>query len=414
MTLLRIAWRNLWRGWRRSAVVLSAVAVGLCACLVLIGWSHGWVSQMADTAVSTRLSLLAVHAAGYQANPDVARALSDDGAALARALERFPGAHVSPRVLGDGLAQSARQSARIALLGVDPEREARVSMVADSFVEGGFPQATPDGVARALPGVALGRDLAETLRVRLGEKVVLHTPGENGLGAFRVSGIFHTPSAGFDKSTAFVRLEDAQRLLGIPGRVHELAIALDDRDRLPQLTAFANAELPALVPGQSLEVLSWKEREPRLAAMLGLMADTAWIAYATMFAGMAFGIANALLMSVYERMREFGVLRSLGLPARDLVWLVLLESVLLTVGGALCGVGIGAGAVALLRRTGIDLALFSESMAQFGAGARVYPELQRADFWSPVGLAFLTALLAAIWPAWHAARLRPAEALRHV
>jgi putative ABC transport system permease protein len=414
MTLVRIAWRNLWRGWRRSAVVLSAVAVGLCACLVLIGWSHGWVRQMADTAVSTRLSLLAVHAAGYQEDPDVALSLADDGAPLAQAIARFPGAHVSPRVLGDGLAQSARQNARISLFGVDPAREAQVSMVGDCFREGGFPQATAEGGARALPGVAVGRELADTLRIRLGEKIVLHTPGENGLGAFRVSGIFRTPSAGFDKTSVFIRLEDAQRLLGIPGRVHELAIALDDPRQLPELIAFARAELPRRSPGESLEILPWKEREPRLAAMLELMANTAWIAYATMFAGMAFGIANALLMSVYERIREFGVLRSLGLPARDLVWLVLLESLALTVGGTLLGVGVGAAAVALLSRVGIDLALFSESMAQFGAGARVYPQLEHADFWSPVGLALLTALLAAIWPAWHAARLRPAEALRHV
>src|SRR5215471_16579679 len=114
-TLVRIAWRNLWRGWRRSAVVLSAIAVGLTACLVLVGWSHGWVKQIADSAVSTRLALLAVHAAGYQANPEVERTLSDDGRELAAALERFPGAAVSPRVVGDALAQSPRQSARVTL-----------------------------------------------------------------------------------------------------------------------------------------------------------------------------------------------------------------------------------------------------------------------------------------------------------
>jgi ABC-type lipoprotein release transport system permease subunit len=412
--LLQIAWRNLWRGWRRSAVVLSALTVGLAACLVLVGWSHGWVRQMVDSAVSTKLALLAVHARGYQANPDVERTLGEGGRALVAAIERFPGAAASPRALGDGLVQSARESARVVLVGVLPEREARVSAVARSFVAGGFPEATPIGVGHGLPGVAIGAALAETLKVRLGDKVVLHAPGETGLGAFRISGIFRTQSQGFDKSQAFLHLEDAQRLLGAGDGVHEIAIALADPRELPALTAFALAELPRVRPDEPLEVLTWKEREPRLAAMLDLMASTAWIAYAMMFAGMAFGIANALLMSVYERIREFGVLRSLGLPARQLVWMVLIESLLLTLGGALLGLGLGVSAVWLMGRVGVDLAGFSGGLSQLGVGATVYPRLEALDLVSPLGLALGTALLAAIWPAWKAASLRPAEALRHV
>ncbi|MFI5317827.1 MAG: ABC transporter permease [Myxococcota bacterium] len=411
---MRIAWRNLWRGWRRSAVVLSAIAVGLAACLLLVAWSHGWLRQIVQTAVSTRLSLLAVHAQGYQANPDLERALADGGRALAEAIERFPGASASPRVLGDGLAQSSRQSARVAIVGVEPEREARVSVVASSFLSGGFPEATPVGVGRGLPGVALGEALADELKLRLGEKLVLHAPGESGLGAFRISGIFRSASNGFDKTTVFLRSADAQRLLGLGDRVHEIAISLDDPRQLDALAAFARAELPRVRPGESIEVLTWQEREPRLAAMLGLMADTAWIAYAIMFAGMAFGIANALLMSFYERIREFGVLRSLGLPAAQLVWLVLLESLLLTLGGSALGLAAGSAAVLLLERVGVDLAVFSHALAQFGLGSKVYPHLEPADVVSPLGLALVTALLAAAWPAWKAARLRPAEAVRHV
>jgi ABC-type lipoprotein release transport system permease subunit len=248
--------------------------------------------------------------------------------------------------------------------------------------------------------------------VKLGDKLVLHAPGETGLAAFRVAGVFRTGSIGFDKATVFLELADAQHLLGLGDRVHELAVALDDPRRLPELAAFAQAELPRARTGESVEALTWKEREPRLAAILDLMTNTAWITYATLFAGMAFGIANALLMAVYERMREFGVLRSIGLPARDLVWLVLIESLLLTVGGALLGVALGAGAVAWMSRSGVNLAVFAEGLTQLGAGATIYPRLEQEDFMWPLVLAFATALIAAVWPAVHVARLRPAEALR--
>lgn len=410
--LVRIAWRNLWRGWRRSAVVLSAISVGLFASLTLIAWGHGILRQVVDTAVATRLALLAVHADGYQLDPDVGRSLGGGGRAVADAVERFPGAHASPRVLGDGLAQSARQSAHVALVGVEPQREARVSAVGGAIVAGGFPVATPDGVARGLPGALLGAELAEQLKVGLGEKIVLHAPGESGLGAFRVSGLFRTASPDFDKSTVFLRTEAAQKLLGVGDRVHEIAISLDDPRRLGELDAFAKAELPRLAGGEALEIQTWQEREPRLASLIDLMSSTGWVAYATVFAGMAFGIANALLMSVFERIREFGVLRSLGLPARRLIALVLLESCFLTVGGALLGVGLGVAFVKLLEHYGVSGDAFAGAGA-LSVGPRVYPSLEASDWVSPLALAVATAFLAAIWPAVKAARLRPAEAVRH-
>jgi putative ABC transport system permease protein len=144
------------------------------------------------------------------------------------------------------------------------------------------------------------------------------------------------------------------------------------------------------------------------------MTNTAWVGYAAVFAGMTFGIANALLMSVYERIREFGVLRALGLRASQLVWLVLMEAVLLTVGGALTGIGFGVACVLALERVGVDLGDFASGLGRLGVAPVVYPTLEGADLVTPLLLALGTALLAAIWPAWKAARLRPAEAIRHV
>jgi len=379
-------------------VVLCAVSVGLFASLSLVAWGHGLLNQVVQTAVATRLSLLAIHAKGYQADPDVGLALADGGRQLAALVERFPGAHASPRALGDGLAQSARQNAHVTLVGVIPEAERRVSVVGNSIVAGDFTQPTPGGGVRALPGALLGSELADDLRVGVGEKIVLHAPGESGLGAFRVSGLFHSASPDFDKGTVFLRLEDAQRLLGVGDRVHEIAVALDDARALDRLDAFAKAELP---------------REPRLASLLDLMSSTAWIAYATVFAGMAFGIANALLMSVFERIREFGVLRSLGLQGRQLVELVLLESLILTLGGAALGVGLGVAFVLVLGHTGVSGDAFAGA-GVLSVGPRVYPRLESGDWLSPFALAVVTAALAAIWPAVKAARLRPAEAVRHI
>lgn len=413
-TLVVIAWRNLLRGWRRSAVVLLAISVGLASCMLLVGWSQGLMRQMVDNAVSTTLGHLTVFAQGYRENPDVQRNLPDGGQAIAAALERFPGAHASPRLLGDGLLQSSRRSSRVVLVGVDPLREARVSIVAQALVAGNLPRAATHAGSRRLPGIAIGAAMADRLRVKLGDKLVVHAPGEAGLGAFRVSGVFRTASSEFDRSHAYVRLEDAQRLLALPGRVTEVVALLDDADGLLALQAFAAGELARELPGVPADVLTWSEREPRMAAMLGLMANMTWIIYGAVFLAMAFGIANALLMMVYERIREFGVLRALGLQSSRLIALVVLESVVMTVAGALVGLAVGIPIVLWLGEVGLDLTRFAEGLTEFGIGTTIYTRIEPRDVVLPVVVALITGVVAAVWPAWKAVRLRPAEAIRHV
>jgi ABC-type lipoprotein release transport system permease subunit len=412
--LLRIAWRNLLRSWRRSAIVISAVSVGLIGCLLLMAWTVGMFNQMSDTAVRTQLAHVAVHSAGYHANPDLKRSLPELWRTIVRELSARPGVRSSPRLTGEGLIQSARRSSRTALVGVIPALERRVSSVAESVIEGTYFEIPPSGRASRLPSIVIGIELAERLRVGLGDKVVVRGPGEAGLGAFRVGGLYRTVSSAFDRVFVFMRIEDAQRLLNTGDRATEVVAILDDPGVLPAFISWARERLSQVFPDQQLEVLSWQEREPRIAAILSMTDEIRWIFYSFVFVAMAFGIANALLMAVYERIREFGVLRSLGLRARRLVVLVLLESLLLTLVGTFVGLAVGFAVVAWIGEVGIDLSLFSEALRELGIGVRVYPALDPLDIVVPIAFAGGTAAVAAVWPALKAARLRPAEAVRHV
>ena len=414
MTTLLLAWRNLMRGWRRSLVVVAGVAVGLSGCLAIVAWSNGLVRQMTDGAVQTWLAHVAVHARGYSRSPDIALALPAEAGRIVERLPAGSGAHASPRLRGEGLVQSARRSVRALIAGVDPERESRVSIVAQSIVAGSFLGDAGPRSARALPPVVIGSEMAQRLRVGVGDRVVLRVPGDVGAGAFRVRGLYRTASTAFDRSAAFVRLDDAQRLLEAPGRLTEVAVLLARPDEIEAFRDRVRAGLAQGLPGIEVEVLTWQEREPRLAAMLGLMGQMGWVLYAVIFAAAAFGIANALLMAVYERIREFGVLRSLGLRAGRLLRLVVVESLMLTLGGTALGLGLGVLLTLWLADVGIDLALFSDALGEMGVGRRLHPSLAPQDLVAPVVLAGATAVLAGLWPALKASRLRPAEALRHV
>jgi ABC-type lipoprotein release transport system permease subunit len=160
-------------------------------------------------------------------------------------------------------------------------------------------------------------------------------------------------------------------------------------------------------------VLTWSDREPRMAAMLALMANLTWIIYGAVFVAMAFGIANALLMMVYERIREFGMLRALGLQASRLLVLVLLESIVMTVVGTCSGSRSASRSCSGSARSA-STCRASPRADEFGIGTTVYTRIEPRDLILPVVVALITAVLAALWPAWKAVRLRPAEAIRHI
>jgi ABC-type lipoprotein release transport system permease subunit len=413
--LLRLAWRNLWRSWRRSAIVLAAVCVGLAACVLMVAWAIGMFEQVTENAIRLRLSHLAVLARGYSADPDPSRSLPDDARPLREVVAALPGVRASARLVGEGLVQSPRSALRVALVGVEPKSEAAISSVPRSIAEGAWlPPQAARRAGRSLPALVIGRAMAEGLRVGVGDKVVIHVAGEAGLGAFRVVGLYQAASAEFERSFAYVRLGDAQRLLALPGAVTEIAIDLDAPETSAAVQATLAAEAARVWPAVPVEVLRWQEREPRLATLSQMMQDTSWIMYAAVFIATAFGIANVLLMSIYERTREFGVLRALGLKGGSLLALVLLESLLLTLLGTALGLALALPVVLWLGAVGLDLAAFSEGLREMGVGSRVHFRLGARDLLRPVGIATITALVAAFWPALRALRLRPADALRQL
>jgi len=402
--LWRMAWRNAWRNPRRTAVVVTAVAVGIAGVVLTMAVNYGMVVQMMETAISTELGHLQIHAAGFDQNPELAVRLEDGGDAGAEALAGLGGvAAWARRVRAEGLITSPRSSAGVRVVGIEPEREAEVSIIARSVREGRY----LDGVPRR---VLVGEKLARRLEVDVGDKVVLSVQdlaGDLGAEALRVAGIFKTPMGELDGGTVFVRIDEGQALFGLGRAVSEIVVVADDRARVPALREALAARLPGA------EVRSWKELRPVLVYLVKLFDQMALWLYVAAFVAMAFGIANVLLMAVYERIREIGIMMAVGMKGRRLVVMIVAESLLVTLLGLALGfAGAVAGVWAL--QDGIDLSFFAEGLSAFGVGTRLVPVLRWADFTVPMAVALVTALVASAWPALHAVRFRPAEAVRRV
>lgn len=401
-SILRLAWRNVGRNPRRTGIVITAVAVGIAGTLLSMAIFYGMMQQMVDNAIQTDLGHLQIHARGYDADPEIGLLLEEGGRAEIRALAGDPAVRAfAPRIRGEGLVTSPSASVGVRVLGVDPQRERLLSLVADSLVEGSY--------LAAARRVLLGEGLARRLAVEVGDKIVISAQdlsGDMTGEALRVGGIFRTPLAALDRGTLFLSLDEAGRLFGLGSGISEVVVLGGARDEIPALQARVLAALP------EREVRRWDELQPLLRYMLDTMDQMAWGLYLTIFIAMSFGIANVLLMAIFERIREIGILLAVGLSRSRLVLMVVSESICVTLLGL--GVGFGlAGLCLLLLSDGIDLSAFSEGLGAFGMGTRIVPALSVQDLTIPTVVALITALLASAWPALRAVRLRPAEAVRH-
>jgi ABC-type lipoprotein release transport system permease subunit len=255
----------------------------------------------------------------------------------------------------------------------------------------------------------MGERLARRLQVDVGDKVVVSVQ-EVGGGltgqALRIGGLFRTASSELDQGTLVLRIDEAQQLFGLGDGVNEVvALAQSDRE-IEALRAGV-----ATLLGDVAEVRSWEELQPLLVYMVDTFDSMAWAVYGAVFIAMAFGIANVLLMAVYERTREIGMMRAMGMRKQRVVALIVIESLLVVLFGLVVGNALALASLWALG-DGIDLSAYAEGLGMFGVGARILPVVRGDDFAIPLAVASLSALIASLWPAIRAARLRPADALR--
>ncbi|NQZ99888.1 MAG: ABC transporter permease [Myxococcales bacterium] len=404
MLTLRLAWRNVWRNPRRSFVVVTAVAVGVAGVILTMAVNYGMVVQMVETAIITELGHIQVHAQGFEEKPEISVRLEDGGRQVIQALDAAVDVRAySRRIRGEGLVSSPRASAGVRVWGVEPGRESQISLVSRSITDGRY-------LGAELRRIVLGEELASRLKVGVGDKVVLSVQelsGDLTGEALRVGGLFKSPSSELDRGSVFIRLEEAQGLFGLGDAVSEVVVLATSRANIEPLRVALDGETG------DAEVKSWEDLQPVLVYFVEVFDQMAIAVYVAVFVAMAFGIANVLMMAVYDRMREIGILLSIGMSRSRLVVMIVVESVLITLVGVNAGFVISLLSVYALR-DGIDLSAFSEGLAYFGVGSRILPVVRATDFVIPTFVALVTALISSAWPALRAVRFRPADAIRRV
>jgi putative ABC transport system permease protein len=400
--LLSIALRNTLRHRRRTLLTGAAIVLGVAAAVFLDGWVNGFLDLILRNA-DTGTGAIQVHHRGWRsADADPLQLdLPEDPALLAR-LASLPGVTaVTPRIGFEALVGNGTAATLGLVTAIDLSRELAVCPER-------FTAARSAGLSGRHPdGAVLGRALGEALGAGTGGSLTLLATTRAGASNaldIEVESLAGTTTPLDSKRMVVVALPLAQELLGMKGRVTEYALAVE---RLDEVEAVARAARTAL--GEDYEVATWWDLLPQIVDAFLLTRAVLGVILGVLLVLAASGIASTMLMAVHERVREIGTLLALGVRRRRVLALFLVESGAIGLAGGALGAGVGSLLVVLLHRRGIAFPPPGSDVA-----ALLRPWAGPGFVLATALAAALGAVLAALYPAWKASRLTPADALRAV
>ena len=404
LTLVKLAWRNIFRNKRRTLIASIAIGIGLTALIFIDAFMIGMAETMIRTATASFLGDAQIHREGFRDTQEVSLTIQ----ALDKVTENLAKEdiveHWTQRTLAFGMITSPASVSAINLVGVHPPTEKFLSLIDNAITEGAYFEGDNSR------DIVIGAKLAEILEIGLGDRVVVTVAqaesGDLSQEMFRVSGIYRFVGEEMNSGMAFVRIEKAQEMLAIGNRIHEIAlkftsIAYTQDSTLPFWDTYSQ---------HGNEALSWTELMSQLTVVLEMTKYSKYIMGAILFGVVVFGIINTLFMSLYERMFEFGVLRAVGTRPFGMARIMLFEA------GALAIVSIGLGSVlgflvtALLAHTGFDytgIEMMGVTMQEF-----IYPVLEVQQFIIYPISVFVFTIIAGLYPARHVAKMAPVDAMR--
>jgi ABC-type lipoprotein release transport system permease subunit len=404
---LRLAWRNIWRHRRRTIIIVLAMGLAL-AMMMYDGLVDGFNNAIYGNAIRVLGGNIQVRAEGYRekvdSNPLIP--LPNDEAVVQAAVADPAVTAAFRRIQTGGLLSNREGAFPLSIIGIEPENEAPVSLVAENIVDGRWLTGTDED------SILVGRGLADVMDIKVGDRITMvgsDSHKQNRQRTMTVIGIYDLGMPTIEKQTVYISLAEAQSLFDLRGQSTEVQINLKDLGHEAPVVEALKIALPGY------EVASWAENYPELSTAItskNFVMDI-FSVIIQLIAGI--GVLNLLLMAVFERTREIGLLGAMGLKPRQIATLFILEGTMIGVVGVVAGVLFGITFNSGFGQVGFDYSSFA-GVADYMAliSGRVYPSLGLGKIvWRALTVLIITTLAAWI-PAREASRREPAQALHHV
>ena len=416
-SIVRLALRNLRRYARRSALTAAAMIVGGALMIFSLSIGDGGHEDWIKSGARMGSGHISIQGPGFKTTRRIEDRLSGAARAAAETALQQAGVvehivAVVPQLAIGGLASSTTGARPAQIIGVDPIAEAEFSMLDDKLVEGRYLE--PDDRLAAY----IGAGMLEALDLRLGSRFVLtaqDAEGEISGQLVRVVGVFRSGVPEIDQALIHIPFATAGSWLRSGEDVTTIAVLVDRSRAVPPVTRVLQRELFDEIETGQMDVLTWREASPQLDAAVRIDDLGNYVWQGIMFAIIALGIVNTVLMSVMYRKREFGLLQALGFTPRQTGSLVITEGVILTAVSGLFGIALGLFLTWFFFREGLDFSFTWDEDWSFG-GIAVDPIIipmfsARRIFQS---LVFILAIgtFASLYPAYRATRIDVAEAMK--
>ncbi|MEH6583982.1 MAG: ABC transporter permease [Halioglobus sp.] len=400
--LATLAWRNLWRNYRRTLVMLTAIIIGVWAMIIFSALMRGMLTEMVHAGLRVLPGEVQIHHPAFRDDPSVVNSIPQPTGPLLKALNTEPIEAWTSRIKVPGMISSERDNRGVLLLGIDPAGEIALGFDLDEVVEGRFLESPED------KGIVIGRKLAERLETELGKRIVIMSQDPDNDVAdrgIRVVGIYRARLQATEELNVYVGRSTLQKMLKIEDQVSEIAATANSYKTVdswwPAVAAAA---------GPNMDTQPWMTLDAYLGTMLSFQGTINLVIMVVIFIALSFGLVNTLVMAVFERVREIGLMMALGMRPQWIMYQVLLESIMLLGLGLVIGNALAAATILPLEG-GIDISMVGEGMEMAGMGATLYPALAVQDMLMATGVVLALGLVASILPAWRASRYNPIQAL---
>ncbi len=406
---IAVSWRNIWRNKRRTAVILTAILIGIASMIFFSAFSRGMMAGMVDNAIDELTGHIKIQHRHFREDPSIFNRITDPDRILESISTILPdNTRTAARIVTDAVVNTARDSTGVKLAGIRHSDEKGVSFIGDAPVQGRV--LTDEDPSSAL----MGQALADKLGLTTGKRFVVsaqNAEGEVVSRSFTITGLYRAEMEAVEKTYVFVSKTSAAQFLGLGRQVTEISIVLPDQhiadtDLTPlknRIDAFLDDELTAL---------TWRTLLPAIDGYLSLFTRFLFIWYLVVFIAMGFGIVNTVLMAVFERMREFGLLKAIGMKPLRIFNMVVVETVFLLMIGLFAGNLAALVFIFVFSQTGIDLSAFSSGIQMWGIQRVIFPVVDVSDIILANLTVFVLGIVVGVYPAVKAARFSPVETMR--
>lgn len=405
MRVMTMAWRNVWRNTRRSGVTIGAMTFSLLMMICTTSFYEGLIVKMEANIIEVEMGDIQIHVKDYLNKPSIYGSI-EAAHDVAEALEakRY---QTSQRYLGSSLVASSETSSGAALFGVNVSDDADVSLVFERVTDGKWLDVEDPR------GVVIGRLLARTLGVTIDDELVLLGQAADGSMAndlFRVRGVLGSISEVTDRGGVFMLTDSFVDFYAMRGNVHRLVVRRPMGTELPE----ALAEVKKITGGQALEIKSWRELSPILATMVDSALQLLQLGFLVIYVAVVILLLNAMLMAIFERIREFGIMKAIGVSPGSVLQLTLTEGAIQALVAVVLALSLSIPALWYLVDVGIDLGrLGGVSVMGMSLDPVWKGVVSVKTFIMPLTTMLIIVVLGILYPAIKAARITPLEAIHH-